>query len=233
MNDYWRRYIQLRELYLRLKGKVAEQTAGARVVYVDEDTLRRYSGAGVILCEVYENELSVILFRSSERRMYEDLGGGLDYDDLTTENPLKSAAIREAFEESRGLINITEPKRMKRYVDGQFGPRYYRTYLVGINEKSLFSDYHFNKTIIDKNKKIKSTMKETDDIDRFYVKDLIKGGIMDSVTGLSFTTVNVNGESKKIYTRTVDILKLAIRDDLVSKVVRTPAEFVGLKSYVG
>jgi hypothetical protein len=212
---------------------VTSQTAGAKAVYVDGDTLRRYSGAGVILFEVYNGEPVVILFRNSERGVYEDLGGGLDYDDLIKENPLKAAGIREAFEESRGLINIIDPKHMKHYVDGQFGPRYYRTYLIGINQKTLFNDYHLNKKIIDKHKKIKPTMKETDDIDRFYIKDLVKDGIMDSITGLSFMAVNVNGEPKQIYTRTVDMLKLAISDDLVSKIVKNPVEFVELVSYVG
>lgn len=228
MNDYRHRYFRVRDIYLQLKS----QTAGSRAIYVDGETLRRYSGAGVILCEVYNEDPVVILFKSSERGVYEDLGGGLDYDDLTKEDPLKSAAIREAFEESRGLINITDLKSMKTYVDGHSGSRYYRAYLIGINQPTLFNDYHLNKEIIDKHKKIKSTMKETNDIDRFYLKDLINDGILDSVTGLPFTAVNVNGESKKIYTRTVDILKLAITGDLISKTVMSPNEFVALTTFV-
>lgn len=230
MNDYFNRYLNLKKMYSQLKKDDSNQTSGA--IYIDENTLKRYSGSGILLFELYNNRPTIILFKSSERDVYEDLGGGLDYDDLIMKNPLKSAAIREAFEESRGLINITDPKYIKYYVDGNFGSKHYRSYLLRINSNSLIDNYYNNKKIIDNNKKIKHTMKETTDISRFYIDDLIKDGILESVTGLNFTAFDINHKTKKIYTRTVDIIKLAIKDDIIKNVIDNPIDFVELKTFI-
>ena len=230
MNDYKQKYLQMKNMYLDYRELVYNQLGGA--IYSDPEMNKSYSGSGIMLFELHKGKPTVILFENHRKNksLYEDLGGGIDSDELISKDPLKSTAIREAFEESRGLINISNPKHLEIYVDSQYKSKYYRNYLVGIKYEALIDDYNHNKSIIDKNSKMVNTMKETFSIEKFYINDLIKDGIMESIKGLSFLARNIDNKQKNIYTRTVDILQEAISKDVIQKVVNKPIEFVQLKT---
>ena len=246
----------MKKSYLQEKKRLSMQVGGTMsTIYMDLNNDKKYSGAGMLLLEKYKNEPVVILFKSNriDRNnnyiMYEDLGGGIDKEDLASDEPLKTTAIREAFEESRGLINIQDPKHIGNKIDGQetyidqkHKDAYYRSYLIGIDHDNLgnllTSHYCHNKQIIDKHDivhGISSTMKETSDIDRFYIKDLINDGILNidiNNSDINFICRDINNNKRKLFRRTVITLIKAINDKMIKKVIDNPIKFIQLKSAV-
>jgi hypothetical protein len=228
MNKYKTKYLHLKKLYYQLK----QQTAGA--TFIDPTSKKQYTGAGVMLLEMHNGQPTVILFKTKRKNqtIYEDLGGTIDHDDLASYDPLKSTAIREAFEESRGLINISDPNHIKKYVDVPFYNKFFRSYPIGVQYDKLFVDYYYNKNVIDKHDHIVKTMKETYGIARFYIKDIINDDIAGHTPGSTFVTVDVNGKHKNIYTRTADILQAMISNNMVKSIIKNPIDFIQLKCIV-
>ena len=234
MKDYKSKYMKMKKLYLEEQEKMyAEFVQIGGVIYTDPKSNKRYSGSGLMMFELYNGKPSVILFKSirSSKYVYEDLGGVIDEHDLSTHDPLKSAAIREAFEESRGLINIMSPKHIDEYIDHGHNSTFYRSYLIGVNlGQFLNDDYSHNKKITDDHERVSNPMKETIDIDRFYISDLVMDGILDSKG--SFVTKDTNGRKRTIFKRAADILKDSINADIIKKIINNPIEFIQLKSLV-
>ena len=169
---------------------------------------KSYTGSGIILIEMYDNhagkrEPAVILFKNRHMNAYADLGGHIDKQDVASGKPLESAARREAFEESAGLIKIHHFKHLPSVKYNN-----YNCYLAQIKSELLYSkDFHSNLKIILKSN-LPYSFRETTDVARFYLSDLIKSGLM-SVKG-DMPTIDARGNVALITGRSKGILREAI-----------------------
>jgi hypothetical protein len=180
-----------------------------------------YNGAGLVVVENYNNhkgrqEPAVILFQS-HRGLYQDLGGTIDKSDMKHKSPTAFTACREAKEESRNTISITNAKHLGR----TFVTIYkYRAYFVGIKSGLFFSKkYDYNKKILD-NSKISRVWKETVDVQRFYLSDLIAAGININKGNLNVTSAQ--GKMCIIGGRAKAILREGLAKKYIFQVLKTP-----------
>ena len=213
-------YNHYKTLYLTLKG-------GASV----KVKRKTFSGAGIVLVEKYKNrnnrnkkELVVILFRNSWTGLYEDIGGSIEKKD--TNFPLLGTAIREAFEESCGLINITNPKHIKnqKFVD-LHSYHSYRSYFIGIKNFRK-KDYLYNLRKIKNNvKKFPKYMQEMNNVTRFSICDLINDGILSETKRGKFRTRDIKGKMCTIKFRTKLLLQQAILKGHLSEAIKKPLKF--------
>jgi hypothetical protein len=233
--NYQYKYYEIKKKYIEEKHNLLIQIGGA--TYYNPKNKKQYGGAGIILVEKYNNKPAIILFKSTRKskEVYEGLGGRIDDEQLIHINPLLTTAIREAFEESRGLINIdpyNSNKTFNNYIDISGinnSKKHYRSYFVGVESNTIFiDDYNHNKKKLDNNKQIKNTMKETNGISRFYIKDLIKLNHNDNE---DYEVKDSNGNNKLIFGRTVKILKQAFKTpEIFDKALISPLEFIPIKS---
>ncbi len=109
----------------------------------------KYSGAGIIPLINYNKKIFFILF-SSGKNIISDAGGTLENNDS-----ILSTAVRELFEESCGIINISEDELQKKsiYIDiinqnknNKFYKKLYRIYFILINNINLSDllNYYIN-----------------------------------------------------------------------------------------
>lgn len=173
---------------------------------------KNFTGAGIIILEDYNNnkgrqEPAVILFKNSHMLAYADLGGHIDNDDLKSKNPLMKTATREAFEESCGLLNF------KKIPDIYVDLPHYRCYFVKINSEIVMTDdFRKNmKTIL--TSKLPNYFKETIDIARFYISDLLKTDIM-TIKG-DFPTIDSKGNIAIVTGRAKALIREAIRSGII------------------
>lgn len=149
--------------------------------------LKYFSGAGIILLEQINDIWYVILIKDHTGR-FSDAGGMYD----KHHKSLKDVAIQELREESRNLINITNPLVLTHYIDNHYkkNDTYYRSYIVNISGINI-NDFYTNKLIIDSSVIASSCWKESTDIIRIKLKDLF----------------NYNSIKIKIRTRLKQIIK--------------------------
>lgn len=235
--DYQELYLDMKISYLQ---KIRQITQSGGVIYNYKN--KKYGGAGIIFMEKYKNnkgrnEWALILFKSKRGKciFYEDLGGGIDKDDLEYDNPLKNTAAREAFEESRGLISI-EPEHITSRINNKntyidLGKKYsYRGYFIALPPKFIKSDdYLLNKSNIDKNKTVDHVMKETHGITRFYIKDLVKDGLLDDH---ELVARDVNNKKYVIYGRTRELIKSAYKQKILNNVIKFPKNVIKLNTVI-
>jgi len=163
MNYYYKKYLKYKKkcLLFQMGGVIIEYNG------------KKYSGAGIILYEKYHNnsktnprnEWAVTLFKNTYRKMFEDLGGEIDKGEV----PWKTA-IREAREESLGIVNFTGHE-LTRYIDWPTNPAdpnsdYYRTYFV--------EEHYSKRAFVERFKKAEQNKEkiEMNDVTRFYLNDL-------------------------------------------------------------
>lgn len=182
-----------------------------------------YSGAGIMVIErLYKNSLgreepAVILFRSCLTGEYEELGGGVDIKDFAGENTLSKTAKREAKEESSNLFNFDNVdldmiyKGLNNNVDRNANGDIYRCYIVCLAENqgnNRWKDmYDYNRTIIDRSL-AKSYWKETNDMQRFFISDLVNN--IGQVRG-SVTVTDAEGYTRIVAGRTKGCLKMMLK----------------------
>ena len=187
--------------------------------------LKYYSGSGVLIFERNyrsqngNNGHAVILFRSSKNGEYEDLGGGIEIVDYNGPDTLLNTCKRETKEESCNLFNIDKIDKSSIY--GYSGTSYsidreaygdiYRCYAIGLAENQrneTWKDiYHNNRRIIQQ-QAAPSGWQETDDMERFYVSDLLNC-LGQQVHG-PLRCRDANGLEKNISSRTKACLKLLL-----------------------
>lgn len=192
---------------------------------------KKFTGSGIILVEEFTNkrgrrEPAVILFRNIRMNMYGDLGGYLDYEDTLEKYPLAEGSIREAYEESRGLVDITDAKHIIKKI-GNINPyidtKQYRCHFVGIKSGLLYnSDFKKNMRLLDA-ARVSRSYKETNDVARFYVSDLVKSGVL-TARG-DFNTVDAYGNKTKVTGRARALVREAIKAGLINLVVYNPVRF--------
>ena len=239
-NQYKQKYLDIKISYFK-KTRQFTQNGGA--IYNNKNNNKTYSGSGIILVDKYNNnkgrnELAIILFKSQRNNMiyYEDLGGGIDNDDLIHENPLIITASREAYEESRGLISI-KPHHIKSkiddksiFVDIRARNHNYRGYVIGLPPNTfLIEDYIFNKKVTENNNKIKNNMKETHDVTRFYMKDLLKDELLNNK---QLIAKDVNNNEFMIFDRSKKIIRKAYEQGIFNLVMEHSREFIKLRNLI-
>ena len=221
MDKHYDKYRYYKDLYFKLKG-------GHDTFEGDRGEIKKiFSGAGILLLEWRNYQLTVILFKSIRKNVeyYEDLGGKIDKKDFTSSYPLGATAKREAFEESRGLINIRDSLQLAglQYIDIEANPeKFYRAHLFLIPENSISrKDYLENKKKIDNAPHIPSFMKETEDIKWFYLKDFDKK--KDSMR-------DVEGTQFRIFPRTARIMEKLLNMKLDQPELENTSNILLLKS---
>ena len=194
-----------------------------------------------MLIDLYKGKPCLILFESNKKNFYEDIGGHIDNIDTKSFYPLATTAIREAFEESRGLINFTNPLHIGTRKDGRDTfvdiknnkDKYYRCYIVAL-DKGAFSQTEYNNYMSNKqnldHKTVPSFFKETHDVKRFYIQDLIRDGIMEQFEHLE--TTDVKGEKAFIYKRAIDIIKQAHNNQLFEFILKHPIKMIKINSMI-
>ena len=139
-----------------------------------------------------------------------------DLTDAERKKALLVTAIRETYEESGALFGFNE-SAMKYYVDFDE----YRCYFIGcagIGAK-LIDDYHHNRKLLQNNDTYSIYYKETDDLVRIYVKELVNkwddGGFND-----------VDGNLVKIHKRALNVLNGGIRRNIIIKALNDASRLV-------
>ena len=107
---------------------------GRSILTNNADKSKIYSGSGIILLEVINSKFYLTLVKT-KRNCYEDLGGDISKDLDIDDNTLKNNAVKEALEESQGLLYIKSDlgqiEGLNRYVDIEDGNGFlYRCYLI-------------------------------------------------------------------------------------------------------
>lgn len=184
---------------------------------------KTHCGAGILLVEdLFANgykedpEPVIILYQNRYNNKCEDLGGKVDDKDLTSKCPVAQAALREAFEESGTYIKFANTNVLGRKIKGKrtfIDKPEYRAYCVGI--PSGIFNHEDAKLKLEKNKE-KRFFNEMSDIKRVYVSDL------ENLSGKS--VIDSNGESISIRSRTLLLIKQALKKDLISLVLQKPLE---------
>lgn len=221
------------------------------VIFESKRLKKRYGGAGVLLVDMFRNkngrkEPTVILFESKRKEgtVFEDIGGKIDKEDLHSLYPLATAAAREAFEESRGMLSITNPlhigsrvKGRDMFVDIPFKDRYYRCYILCLKQGLLQNrDYLENKDSLNR-RDVPRTMKETHSIRRFFIKDLPmfeksdkKGSIKN--TNKNYKVKDTSGRERIVYKRTMEVIRAAYKNGLLKFAIKHPKDMVKLSTLI-
>jgi hypothetical protein len=172
-----------------------------------------YSGAGVLIIENYydnrkgRSEPAILLFKSSTNSEYQELGGSVDTNLTSSLAVLQQTAKRELREESCNLFNIRAELDRKINEKNMFvdintsNGSLYRCYVVGI-EGMIFGEdvFDINCKLV-KEQGAPSHWKETNDVKRFFISDLIK-----CITLKNNMCLNADGNNCKIRQRTIDVL---------------------------
>lgn len=172
--------------------------------------------AGVLLVEKYANkqgrvDYAVILFYNINKELYEDTGGGL-MDGKT----IQESASTELIEESCNLFRI-HPSLLRDYTVY----RNFYSFLLYVrgpatihgNNPIYSKYYHHNKNIIHNNDRVPHMFKETDNMRRFYISDLINCGLFFNRDNLVCS--DANGHVRKISKRTVGIIQSFFYNGLI------------------
>jgi len=163
--------------------------------------------AGVLLVEKYRNnfgriDYAVILFYNIYKDTYEDPGGH-----LTERKTIQESAAKELIEESCNLFRINPLYLTNHiYYNGYYSFLLYvqgPTDLYGGNP--IYSEYyHHNRNFIHY-QNAPAEYKETDNMRRFYISDLINCGLLFNKGELICT--DANGHIRRISGRTKGILR--------------------------
>lgn len=244
----YNKYLKYKKKYVSLKGT---QMGGANIAINESSTNKKYTGAGMLLLEKYDNgkgrnELAIILFAGSKLPMgsdflYSDLGGHIDDKDVTcvtnvTNQPsdvkmnnavniTKAASVRETLEESRGTIMIRSLSDDTVFIDVTHKNQVYRCYILCLQPDIIHSDdYDNNRRILDA-VDVHHTMKETHGMARFYLSDIM-ANLGNNVAK------DVNGEEKHIYDRTVNVIKHAANKNLFQEASKNCKKIVKLNTFL-
>lgn len=184
-----------------------------------------FSGSGVLFFEKSYNGRPTVVLAKHKNGVFHDIGGKISQRISPSQDTVKDNARKEALEESQGLFaieNITIGKFVDLF-DGANNANY-RCYLValgGTDRYPLDQWYLNNKNILDKVSYLSNAWRETDDLQRFYLQDIINA-LTNTQQGQSMQCKDVNGVVRTLRNRTVNIFRL-ITPDLVVDVLKNPA----------
>lgn len=155
-------------------------------------------GAGVLLIETYAKKPSIILFRNTVTKEFEDPGGMKDANETYLQ-----CAQRELHEESLGLfdLNLSSCPTFNAFP-------HYTTYVAFIKGPVIKSDYDGNFKILSSMEGVPSHWRETDMMMRFFVDELVIAGLMMQRTKLHVN--DVYGTHQIISHRATTVIREAI-----------------------
>lgn len=165
--------------------------------------------SGVLLIEKFRNRYNivdycVILFYNHNRGYYDDPGGH-----LMKKKTIKESAARELVEETCNLFRIN-PLYLTDYVnaDGYYS---FLAYIQGPKNRNgenvLDLNYYYNnRNIIFSNNSAPAHYKETSDVQRFYISDIINNGLFYRSNN-HLECNDVNGIIRKISPRAINVLR--------------------------
>lgn len=190
--------------------------------------------SGVLVVEelyyVYQtrrNETAIVLWKN-ENAIFTHPNGNMNEVD---NHDLKKTAERVLIEKSSGLIYFLNSELLNTLV--KLGSE--KTYVIGIKSGILFRrDFLNNRARFQNFAAVHCSWKKSVDMDRFYISDLTKViekreiDSFDEKNDCCFFTncVSANGEMCKIENRTLDIIKSALNDGLITLVTQFPFNYV-------
>lgn len=165
--------------------------------------------AGVILVENYKNKFgkqdyAIILFKNIYKNVYEDPGGH-----LMPKKTIEESAMTELIEESCNTFRIN-PK----YLINHIVSNNYHSFLLYIKGPIYSKYYNHNKILIHNNKTTPYQYKETNNIRRFYISDLLNCGLMINKGDLVCN--DSNGYIRKISGRTKSVIRSFIGNKFIT-----------------
>ncbi len=189
----------------------------------------KVNGAGIMILTLYKRttkindkfRLGIILFEDW-RSTFTDAGGIKD----KGESP-SSTAIRETFEESRGLFKFRKPNLRSEYTIklASKDKYYYISYYVYLKTiPKLYKYFYHNSKIIDKNPYSPKCWKETRGITIVDVEDLLKSSLVLNKTNINiakhtFATTDIYSKKIFISTRALNSFKKAYKTGLLDKLI--------------
>ena len=181
------------------------------------------------------NGPTIILFKDTKWKTFIEPGGRIDRKGNENKNfndILIDTAIRELQEETLNTFNINKKIYQKSlYIDtfDKIRNKYGRTFFICIDE-NLFDEkiYYHNKNIIFNQKQNNESIvwRETNDVDRFYIKDIEK-----CLLNFKYEDVLCNDINKiqhNIYYNTATIIYDCLKKDILKKTLENP---IKLKTY--
>ena len=203
----------------------------------------KFSGSGILLIE-YVNDKRYLTLVKSKRGLYEDLGGEISKSLIINNQTLENNAIKEALEESKGLIYIKselakQNNSIYNYVDVEDENGFkYRCYVIVIqNDKDVNLPQLYNKNKYNIGVFSGADWNETYELVRLDLKNIITQiynlKITDNNKIKNDMFVEQNGQQTgiKIRCRTVKILDKILGEKTGS--VKDPFDLKPIKSYIG
>lgn len=174
-----------------------------------------YSGSGILIFEntgMPQNP-SVLLFKSARTGQYADLGGSMNIQD-TAVNALSRNAMREAVEESAGMIRFTEGLNLTHAIDNNFNDTKYRTFNIYLNQQipNVENVYNSNRQILNSSQGgvvNAHGLFETNAVARFPYSNLL--ACANTVYGNNSMCQDINGVQQPVNARVLDTIRM-IRD---------------------
>ncbi len=185
-----------------------------------------FSGAGTIFVEIDQNnEIILILPCDRIRNKYIDFGGSVDiFDASQKDDQLVLTAMRETYEESCCLIKFSKVSDFnnKNYID----LAEYRGYFIFVKPNTINRiDYLNNYQILNKDPYFDLHYKETTDVTKIKLSDLIKYRIMTTNNNLRFICQNIYGDQILIHNRAIELIKKAITQNLFANYYNNVTQF--------
>ena len=176
-------------------------------------TTKTYSGAGVLIVIKLYNEKKkkycvYVLVGKNKKNMCNDFGGTYEL----KHDKLETTASTELREESRNLFNINADKIKECiYIDIEHGEKYYRTYILFIENRDFKVDYYYrNKKILNESENVPKYWKETEDITLIKIKTITKN---DKIKDICGNDVNMQGRLK-------NIIKTVINNGIMNMIIK-------------
>lgn len=182
-----------------------------------------YRAATLIIEKSYLNtdRPTLILFKNRKWNVYANTGGRIEGKTNNLDRTLKITAIRELREETLNLLNLnTELYDTLKYKDiyNALNKKHYRTFLIPINGNIIDeSIYYKNLEVIKKKWNVSPVWKETNDIKRFYLDELIMHS--ENVSDEYFYCDDVYGTKQKIYHFVMNELNAFNSDGLINRII--------------
>ena len=209
---------------------------------VDNITLKYNRASLIIVEESYNNnngrdEPAIILFFCDKWGTFVEPGGRIEKLNMDLDDILIETAKRELIEESLNSIDINRSTLMdSAYIDFNDKKTKFcsRVFTIGIKGNQFDNNYYYeNKEIILKNN-VSSVWKETTNVERFYISDIIKS--IDNMNDEYYKydnvdCMNVHGEICNMYYRTIGMLQQLITKNLIYEALIKPKEMISYDYY--
>ncbi|ARF11509.1 hypothetical protein Klosneuvirus_1_366 [Klosneuvirus KNV1] len=217
--------------YFKLKKKYITHKSNGHYILEKKEInhIKKYDRASIILIEEsYDNnngrdEPTIILFYETKWNTYTEPGGRIDIKGDNFDQILLETAMREIREETLNTIFIDQKLlENSKYIDfyNQKNKMYNRVFVISIKtngfKKNIYDD---NKDLLS-GKDIPSMWKETSNVNRFYISDLL-----DCIKGQDYNYFDnipchdAHNNKTFIYYRTMGIIDMIIKENILKDII--------------